>query len=105
MVTRVSGTVSLAPQSGSVTSSATNGNITQNNGGTTNIIAPLVTFGTGTGGLVEFINSASNVGSYFNPTGAYYGKVGSPLENLHVDETQYSTTVERKLAGTYFAGG
>ena len=105
MVTRVSGTVTLAPRSGSVTSNATDGNITQGDSGITNITAPLVTLGTGTGGFVQFINSASNVGSYLNASGAYYGEVGSALANSTVDQTEYSTTDERKLAGAYFAGG
>ena len=98
MVTRVSGTVSLAPQSGSVTSSATNGNITQNNSGTTSIVAPLTTFGTGTGGLVQFVNAKNNVGNYTNP-------FGLALNPSQIDQTEFSTTAERQLAGAYFAGG
>jgi len=98
MVTRVSGTVSLAPKSGSVTSSAGNGNITQNNSGTTNITAPLITVGSNTGSFVKFINTTNNVGSYVNP-------LGLPLDPAVIDQVQYSTTEERQRAGAYFAGG
>ena len=98
MANRVSGTVTLAPQSGDVTSSGTNGNITQSSGGTTSVLAPLTTFGTSSGGLVHFLNSTSNVGSYVNPT-------GSPLDPATIDQGEYSTTAERQLAGAYFSGG
>ena len=98
MANRVSGTVTLAPRSGGVTSSGTNGNITQGSGGTTSVLAPLTTFGTSSGGLVHFLNSTSNVGSYVDPTGA-------PLDPATIDQGEYSTTAERQLASAYFSGG
>ena len=98
MANRVSGTVTLAPQSGSVTSNTPNGNITQNNSGTTSVLAPITSFGTNASGIVKFQNAQANVGSYIDPSGA-------PLSAGAIDQGQYSTTAERKLAGAYFAGG
>ena len=102
--TRQSGTRSVAPTSGSVTSAGNSSapNIQQIGGGATVINSSAVVkgyiisqSGTSTYAIIE--NNAHNVGNIINPTG---------LDSLvPIDQLLFSTTAERQQASAYFAGG
>jgi len=108
MVTRVSGTTSIGPISGPIT--APSNNVITQNTGTTNITAPISVIigstGTSSGGLVV-TNGAINVGSISNPSGSPYinNSLTTVAGTFFIDQSDYSTKDERKLAGSYFPGG
>jgi hypothetical protein len=123
MVTRVSGTRSVAPQSGDVTYS---GNVISQVKGAINIassstISIATEVGdittdkkltindvftvTSTGSLAS--GNITNVAVLANPSGIGYNPTTgiNPYTGGVIDQTTYSTTAQRKQAGTYFSGG
>ena len=101
---RQSGTRSLAPKSGSVQAPSSSF-ISQNDNGVTLVLSSSTNIGgflrvvnAGTGLSFAVIkNNAQNVGNISNPTG------NDPL--APIDQSLYSTTAQRQVAGAYFAGG
>jgi hypothetical protein len=100
---RKSGTRSLAPTSGVVQTPRTTF-ISQNDNGSTiivssstNIAGWLRVVSTGTSSFVTIQNNNHNVGNVSNPLG------NDPISPI--DQTLFSNTAERKLAGAYFSGG
>ena len=102
--TRQSGTRSIAPTSGSVTSADNTAtpNITQIGGGATVIDSRAIVKGyivssAGSSTYAVIQNNAHNAGNIANPTGAD--------SIVPVDQTLFSTTYERQQASAYFPGG
>jgi hypothetical protein len=100
MAIRVSGTVSIAPTSGAITNPQSDGAIggknspsTINQTGNTTVFTSVKTIISATNTVFP---SIQNVGSIDHPGGD---------QQTDIDQGTYSTTLQRKLAGTYFAGG
>jgi len=101
---RKSGTRSLAPTNGAIQSSSGVPSLSQKDNGVTLILSSATQVGgylqlvnkTSPNPVIVFKNNTQNVGNTNNPTAT---------DPVSIDQTIFSNTAERQLAGAYFSGG